>query len=146
MEHTKLNKIKKGKVIVNICIIIMFINIAWSFVEKNSKGDKNLIILEIILSCVFLGIVLCYYVGNKGAVSIIISFVQIILAILPFTLIKPAMYLFNMLFYDRLGEWALAVVVSYYVIGIIIIYILFKKFDLFNCVKEYKYFRTTKLE
>lgn len=141
MDQSQLNKIKNGKIVVNICILAAILDKVFSFLEKKSTGNKDLIFLDIIVSCIYLGIILFYYIGNKNAFNLITSIAPFLLALLPFGIMIPIMNLFNMRIYNKLGELGYIV---FYVIGLIIIYILFKRFELFSCIKEYKNSRTNK--
>ena len=91
MDQSQLNKIKRGKLVVNICILWAIIDKVFSFVEKNSTGNKDIIFLDIIVSCIYLGIILFYYKGNKNAFNLIISITPFLLALLPFSIMIPIM-------------------------------------------------------
>lgn len=59
-------------------------------------------------------------------------------AILPFLMIIPAMCFLDLVVFAKMGEGKTAILVAFYFVGISILYLMFKKYELFNCVKVYK--------
>ncbi|GLC31221.1 hypothetical protein [Clostridium omnivorum] len=132
-----MEKVKKGKIIVNICIGTILLDRIWRFIEAilNNKQSSS---VEIVITCLFLAVIILYYLGNKVALDIITSLVPYYFAILPFLMIIPVMYFLDLVVFAKMGEGKTAILVVFYFVGISTLYLMLKKYELFNCVKVYK--------
>lgn len=140
-----MDKVKKGKIIVNICIVTILLERIWRFAEAilNNKQSSS---IEIVITCVLSVIIILYYLGNKAALDIINSFVPYYFAILPFLMIIPVMYFLDFVVFAKMGQEKTAILVVFYFVGISILYLMFKKYELFNCVKVYKSYIKSKTD